>query len=598
MTFEQIITSIIIIAAIVLFITNRLRADLVALMALTALGLSGIVSLNEAFSGFSSTAVMTILGISMISVALQMTGATHSLGKLIFRLSKGNETRLVFLVSVASALLSLFMNNIAAVGVLLPAVSSLSRKSRVSPSRLLIPLAFGTILGGMATLLTTSNIIVSGALRDAGIPSFGLLDYFPIGGPVMILGIIYLTFIGKRLLPSGGGHERITNKRDFTERLSELFQVDRNLLQIELGHESPLIGKTIAQGDWSRRYHITILALIHGREILFSPASSTVIDARDTLVVKSAIKPEVIAELKLVVKPLDAPGYRVSDESHPLAEILVTPHSRLIGKTVKEISFRDRFDLNVLGIWRSGKPLEEECADVSLHFGDALLVQGPTPNIRNLRYDTDLVLLEEDPDAVVAPGKGLATILITLAVLAVAAIGIMPVSLLAIAGALLLILIGSMSVNDAYHGIEWKAIFLIAGLWPLSIALQNTGLANLAVTSFLDLLGPVSPILLVSSFLFLSMLLTLLMSGQVSAIVMIPLALAAAQTLGINPQPFAMAVAMGCSLAFISPLGHPVNIMVMSPGGYTFKDFLRVGAPLTILAFAVVIAAIAIYWGL
>jgi di/tricarboxylate transporter len=502
------------------------------------------------------------------------------------------------LVSLSSALLSLFMNNIAAVGVLLPTVNTISRKSGVSPSRLLIPLAFGTILGGMATLLTTSNIIVSGALREAGFASFGLLDYFPIGGPVMILGILYLTFFGKRLLSAGDQPDRITDKRDFSERLSELFQVNNNLIQIELDPTSPLAGLSIAEGNWSNRFGINILAIIRGRQPLFAPPATTIVSPGDILITKSTLTPEKALNLKLTVKPADLTGFRLSDESHPLAEILITPHSRMIGKTIREIGFRERFSLNVLGIWRAGKPLENECADAALHFGDALLVQGPTPQIRHLRQNTDIVVLEEDPDAVVAPRKGLATILITLAVLVVAAIGILPVSLLAIAGALLLILIGSMRVNDAYHGIEWKAIFLIAGLWPLSIALQKTGLAGAAITSLLDLLGPVSPILLVAIFLILTILLTLMIGGQVSAIVMIPLALVAAQTLGVPPQPFAMAVAMGCSLAFISPLGHPVNIMIMSPGGYTFKDFLRVGAPLTILAIAVIIPVIAIFWGL
>jgi di/tricarboxylate transporter len=221
----QIITLIIIIVAVILFVTNRVRSDLVWLMVMVSLGLTGVISTGDSFSGFSSSAVMTILGISMISVALQMTGATNSLGKIMLKFGKGNETRLVLVVASVSALLSLFMNNIPAAGELLPAVMSLSRRSRVSPSRLLMPLAFGTILGGMATLFTTSNIVVSGALRDAGLSSFGLLDYFPIGGPVMIVGILYLAFVGARMLPAAGKIENLASTRELTERLSELYQV-------------------------------------------------------------------------------------------------------------------------------------------------------------------------------------------------------------------------------------------------------------------------------------------------------------------------------------------------------------------------------------
>ena len=597
MSIEQWITLIIILGAVVLLVSNRLRADLVALMVMVTLGLSGVISSQEAFSGFSSSAVMTILGISMISVALQMTGATNSLGRIMLKLGAGSETRLVLMVTSISAILSLFMNNIAAVGVLLPAVMSLSRRSRVSPTRLLMPLAFGTILGGMATLLTTSNIIVSGALREAGLPSFGLLDYFPVGGPVMIAGIVFLSLVGIRLLPSGSKTDNIDGKRELTERLSELYQVRKNIVQLEVLSDSPLANKSIAEGCWSKNLHLNLLAVLRGKETIFSPEPNFPVLPGDVLIARGQISPEAAETNRLQVEPVSIPELKVTDESHPLAEILVSPHSRLIGKSIREINFRDRYGLSVIGIWRSGKPVDIDHADLPLQFGDALLVTGHALQIRNLRNNEDLVVLEEDPDAVLLPRKGLITLIITLATLLVAAIGYLPVALVAIGGAILLILTGSMSLNDAFRGIEWKAIFLIAGLWPLSIALQSSGLAEKAVSSMLGLLGPIQPILLITLFLAISMLLTLLMSGQVSAIVMIPLALTAAQTLGLDARPFAMAVAMGCSLAFLTPLGHPVNIMVMSPGGYTFKDYAKVGLPLTIIAFALIILLIRIYWG-
>lgn len=597
MSIDQWITLIIIITAVILLVTNRLRADLVALMVMVTLGLSGVISSQEAFSGFSSSAVMTILGISMISVALQMTGATNSLGKIMLKLGGGSETRLVLMVTLVSAILSLFMNNIAAVGVLLPAVMSLSRRSQVTPSRLLIPLAFGTILGGMATLLTTSNIIVSGALREAGLPSFGLLDYFPVGGPVMIIGILYLGFIGIRLLPTGIKTDNIAGKRELTERLSELYQVKKNLLNLEIQTGSLLAGKTIKEGGWSRNFRLNIIAVMRGKESYFSPEADLILLSGDVLIVHGSITSETADHYRLKIEPVDIPETKVADESHPLAEILVSPHSRLIGKTIRDIYFRDRYGLSVIGIWRSGKPLEIDYADVPMQFGDALLVTGSALQIRNLRNNEDLVVLEEDPDAVLLPRKGLITLVITFVTLLVAAIGYLPVALVAIGGAILLILTGSMSLNDAFRGIEWKAIFLIAGLWPLSIALQSTGLAATGISTFLGLLGSVQPIFLIAIFLAISMLLTLVISGQVSAIVLIPLALSAAQTLGLDARPFAMAVAMGCSLAFVTPLGHPVNVMVMNPGGYSFKDYAKVGLPLTIISFVLILLLIRLFWG-
>ena len=598
MSTPQIITLVIIIIAVILFVTNRIRSDLVALMVMVSLGLTGIVTSKESFAGFSSSAVMTILGISMISVALQMTGATNSLGKIMLKLGGESETRLVLMVASVSALLSLFMNNIAAVGVLLPAVMSLSRRSRVAPSRLLMPLAFGTILGGMATLLTTSNIIVSGALREAGLPSFGLLDYFPVGGPVMIVGILYLAFIGIRLLPAANKIENIASARALTERLSDLYQVRKNLVQFELLPDSPLVNKTLAEGCWYEHHRLNILAIIRKKETILSPEAYTPLRSGDVLVARGVLNDNTAEALKLKVMTINIPELKITDESHPFAVIILSPHSRLIGKSLRESNFRDRFGLSVVGIWRGGKPVESDHTDLSLQFGDALLVTGPALQIRNLRDNDDLVVLEEDPDAVMLPRKGLITIIITFATLLVAAIGIVPVALATIAGAVLLILTGSMRVNEAYRGIEWKAIFLIAGLWPLSNALHSTGLADIAVSSLLDLLGNVHPIILIAVFLALSMTFTLLIGGQVSAIVMIPLALAAAQTLGLDARPFGMAVAMGSSLAFLTPMGHPVNIMVMNPGGYGFKDYLKVGFPLTIIAFALILFLIQLYWRL
>lgn len=598
MTAEQIITLVVFFAAVILFVSNRVRPDLIAIMVMVSLGLTGVIQAGEAFSGFSSSAVMTILGISMISVALQLTGATNSLGKIIHRVGGSNEKLLILLVTLFAALVSLFMNNIAAVGVLLPAVMALSRRSKISPSRLLMPLAFGTILGGMATLLTTSNIIVSGALRDAGLPFFGMLDYFPIGGPVMITGILYLAFVGIHLLPTKTSTNNIEDKREFTEKLSDLYQVRKNLVKIEIMPGSEMQEQSIQDGHWYNRVHVNILAVIRGKESFFSPDPCLVLKTGDLLIARGNVVDEDAVNLGLRVSPIDFSDFKVTDESHPLAEIIISPHSRFIGKSLKELDFRERYLLNVVGIWRSGKPIEEDYTNLSLHFGDALLVQGPAANIQNLKKSEDLVVLEEDPDAVLLPRKGLLTIIITLITLTIAALGFLPVALVVLGGAVLLILSGSVGLNDAFRNIEWKAIFLIAGLWPLSIALQQTGLAEMAVNFILEIMGNTSSISLVAIFLFVSMLLSLLMSGQVTAIVMIPLALATARETGIDARPFAMAVAMGCSLAFISPLGHPVNIMVMNPGGYTFKDYIKVGLPLTIAAFLIIMFGIKLFWGL
>ena len=597
MSVSAILTLAFLAAAILLLIFTRLRPDLIALMVLLALGLSGIVSNQQVFSGFSSTAVMTILGISMVSVALQQTGATNTIGKLIFKLGKHNEVLLILLVTLASAGLSLFMNNIAAVGVLLPAVMSLTRRSRIAPSRLMMPLAFGTILGGMATLLTTSNIIVSGALKDAGLASFGLLDFFPIGAPVVLVGTIYLITLGRKLLPKGNLDPLDSQTQGLRMKLKDLYSLDDKLIQYRVLSDSPLAGKSIRDGI-APDCGLSILAIQRKKKLWLEPDPNLIFQPDDILLGQEQLSSELIKQFGLELDTTDRSDQLFSNERISLAELVVAPHSTLIGKTIQNINFHAWYDLNAISLWREGKPLRENLKSLPLRFGDALLVQGSAAKINQLHQQNDLILLEEDPDAILRPRKNWLAVLITLITLGVAALGALPVAQVVLLGAVLLLLTGCMSLNDAFQSIEWKAIFLIAGMWPLSIAIQQTGLASTLINGLLHTFGSISPLAAAALFLALAMTFTQLMSGQISAIVLIPLALTAATTLHVSPQALGIAVALGCSLAFPTPLGHPVNIMVMNPGGYTFRDYLRVGLPLTALAFVTILLGIHFIYGL
>ncbi|MBA4385261.1 MAG: hypothetical protein C0410_11040 [Anaerolinea sp.] len=594
----QWITVIILGAAILLLTITKLRPDLIALMVMLALGITGVVDHTLIFSGFASSAVMTILGISMISVALQQTGAANAIGRLIFKLGGRSEILLVFLVSLFSATLSLFMNNIAAVGVLLPAVMSLSRRSQTPPSRLLIPLAFGTILGGMATLLTTSNIIVSGALKDAGISSFGLLDFFPVGAPVVVVGIFYLVFIGRKLLPKATTNKDTASPQALSEKLMIQYHLEKELILLKVLAASPLAEKPISSMDCQLTSQMHIIRILPKKGRLQGVGPEVVLHVGDLLIVSGKIDEAVLVELGLEHYSPIKGDLPITDAANPLAEVLLSPHSQWVGKSLCEINFRIRYGLNVLAVWRLGNPIHENISNLKLQVGDALLVQGGAEYIHQLEQDKDLVLLEEDPDSVIRPKKLGLAVLITILTLGVAAIDVLPVALVVLTGAVLLLLTGCMSLNDAFQRIEWKAIFLIAGMWPLTIAIRDTGLAAGITTALLQWLGPVSPLIIAAFFLLISMLFTQFMSGPVAPIIIIPLALAAAKNFGIDPHPLALAVALGCSLAFITPLGHPVNIMVMNPGGYTFKDYARVGLPLTILSIATILAGLHFIWGL
>jgi di/tricarboxylate transporter len=596
MTLSAFFTLLLTMAASFMLITEMLRPDLVALIVMVLLGLFGIVTPQETFAGFSSTAVITILGISIVSIALHQTGVSHGLGKFMHRMGKQSEGKLILITMLVAACLSLFMNNIAAVGILLPAVMTLTRQSKVSPSRLLMPLAFGTVLGGMATLLTTSNIIVSGTLKDAGLKPFGLLDFLPIGIPIVIVGTIYMITVGRRLLPSGPGNA--ASQEDLLRfRLSNLYEIQKSLFIIEVLLECPLAGLSIAEGDWSKKINATIVGITSQQRTHLAPPPDQIIRQGDRLMVQGEIERECLSELGLRLIEDQTTPPSVSSETTILAEVLVAPHAELIGSSLRQVHFRERYSLNVLAIWRGRKPIQTHLSDLLLRFGDALLVQGSAEKIHQLDQDPDLVLLQEDPDAIQKPNKQYIAMVITLLVLGVAATGIMPVAILVMTAAVLLILTHCLELNDIYRGIEWKAIFLIAGMWPLSIAIRSTGLADMIIQAILNIFGNVTPLGLAALLLLVALVFTQLMSGQVAALVLAPLAMSAAQQVGVDPRGMAMAVALGCSLAFPTPYGHPVNIMVMGPGNYSFRDFLRVGGPLTVLIMIVILVGLHVFWG-
>lgn len=594
MSTPAILTLIITLLVAILIITDRFRPDFLALAVLVAVGLTGLVQPEELFSGFSSSPVITLIGISIISEGLHQTGFPNRISRILTRLGGNSEKMLILWVILISAGLSLFMNNIAAVGILLPAVMTLSRTTRIAPGRLLMPLSYGTLLGGMATLLTTSNIIASGALREAGYEGFSLLDFLPIGIPVLLVGTIYMVTFGRRFLPLPPN----TNAAEGTLslELSQAYHLSECLAEIEVMPHSPFAGKTLLDGSWKKQLDMNVLGIVRPRSTILAPKADEAIKPGDRLIVQGYPPVEDLENHGLRrVSPQMAD---LTDDTISLAEVIITPRSSLIGKTLMELSFRSNYNLSVIAIWRSGKPITEDIAQISLQFGDALLVHGAANRIRALRNNPDLLLLKDDPDAVERPAKTLYAVIITLLTLLITSLNIIPVSLGVMAGAVLMFATGCIKPGEAYRSMEWKAIFLIAGIWPLSIAIRTSGLAEMLVQSIGFQAGVTHPLLVAAVLIILALIFTQFMSGQVSALVLSPIALVAASQTGADVQGLIMAVALGCSLGFLTPFGHPVNLIIMGPGGYRFKDFVRVGGPLTILLFAVILAGLAFFWNL
>jgi len=581
-----------------LLISGRLRADLVALMVLVSLGLSGIVTPAEVFTGFSGSAVMTILAISIISEALHQTGVTRRLGAIMYRWSGGGNRRLILVIILVSAGLSLFMNNIAAVGVLLPAVTSLSRQTRKAPAQLMMPLAYGVLLGGMATLLTTSNIIVSGALRDAGYLHFGLLDFLPLGLPIVVAGTAYMIFIGERLLPKDFSPGMTRRNQQLQTALFHMYGLANNLCNLAVLPGSAVAGRTLLDSQWYSRFGLTVVGLMRSGRLQMAPGREDCIEVGDIVLAQGIPAQEALDAYGLQVLNKPAAPTAVTDESVILAEVVLTPRSALEGKNLRDVHFREKYGFNVLAIWREGKALQDDLADLRLRYGDALLVQGQAAGLHLLRSEHDFIVLEEDTDPVMRPRKTWLALGITLVTMTIAALDFMPVAIVSMAGAVLLLLTNCLSMEDIYQSVEWKAIFLVAGMWPLSIAMRSSGLADGVVTGLFQIFGSMPPLGFAAILMVVTLLFTHLMGGQVASLVMAPLALAAANSIGVPPYGLAMAVALGCSLGFMTPFGHPVNLMVMSSAGYTFRDFGRVGTPITILLFLSILGGLRIFWGL
>ena len=594
---SALLTLLITLIAAVLLISDRVRADLMGLIIMVVLGLSGLVTPAETFAGFSGSAVMTILGISIISEGLRQTGVALWLGNWMRRLGGKNEIRLILVTMLVAAGLSLFMNNIAVVGVLFPATMAVARRTRVPAGKLLMPLAYGTALGGMATLLTTSNIVVSGMLKDNGLEPFGLLDFLPVGLPVVAVGVLYMLLWGRRLLPSAPNRGE-QQQEQLNQRLETLYNLRNTISEVRVLAGCPLAGMRLADMGWALQTRTTILGILRNGQAILAPGPEETLEVGDRLFVQGQISAEIMEAQCLQREVHSAEPSLVSNENITLAELVISPHSSLIGRTLKEIRFRDKYHLNVVAVWRSGDAISSGLSDLKLRFGDALLVQGLASVIHAMTDHSDLLLLEENPDAVLKPGKLWLALAIMVVTLGIATLGYLPVAQVVLAGAVLMLLTGCLTMNDVYKNLEWKAIFLIAGMWPLSTAIMSTGLADAVGVALIQHLGFAAPWVIAAVLIGVGLLLTQVMSGQVAALVIGPLALAAASQLQVDPRAMAMGVALSCSLSFPTPLGHPVNLMVMGSGGYRFRDFLRIGTPLTILIVGIILAGLILYWGI
>ena len=570
--------------AALLLLGNILRADIVALMLMLALGLSGILNPQETFSGFSRSAVIIMLSAFVLAEGLHRSGMTERIGSFIIKLFGTGERRLIFGVMTASAVLSLFMNNIAAASLLFPSLSEVARRSKVSPSKLLMPLAFGTILGGMATLLTTTNIVVSGLLREVKLPEFTLVEFVPIGLPLAFVGILFMVFQGRKLLPEQSPAERHRGSEESGDLLNT-YQLAERLVRAMIRKGGSLDGVTLQQSGLRENYHLNVIAVQRGRSTLPIEAK-TVLKGKDVLLIMARPEDSLSKSLMEMLEILPSGKWQEDYLSTPdmkLIEAAIAPRSHLAGQSLQEIRFEQKFGAMVLAVWRRGRSIRTRLADLALDFGDGLLLHGTEKSLNLLKTEPGLILLAESAASTRITLRGWLTTAVMIITLILAMIYSGNIAEIMLSGAVLMVLIRTMSMDQAYRAIDWRSLFLVAGMLPVAVALNKTGASAMFASAILSSLGGAGHLAILAGFVLITVALTQVIYGAAAVTVIAPIAIVTAQKVGMEPRSLAMAVAIASSMAFISPLGHSVNIMVMGAGGYTFRDYARVGVPLTIL---------------
>ena len=811
MTFEIGLVFAILFLAMLLFVTDALRVDVVAILVLVLLALTGLVASDQVFSGFSSSAVVTVWAVFVLSGALSRTGVAGLIGQQVLKVAGEGELRLVVVIMIVTATLSAFMNNVGVAAMLLPVIMDIAARTGHSPSRLLLPLAYGSLLGGLNTLIgTPPNILASEAMMGAGFEGFGMFDFALVGLPLTLVGIVYMATVGRYLLPArdpareamsedaldeqsgsksdvkGGAKgdpatamqadleapyaldERLASlrvpasssligvslgasrlgtalgmnvlalRRDQKRHLapdpnlemaagdvlivsgrpsrlhdlrswSDLRILDQlpdterlfgegagsRVAELRLAQDGPLIGQTLRQADFRNRFDLNVLAIgdedrsearradlqdiplrsdvrvlvlgspeaiadlkqeqfekvqVLGQEeieehyqlterlmALTVPADSHLagvslvesrlgdafdlvvlgvyrdgsliamlaqdfrMEAGDTLILQGREQDfGLVAGLQsLEIEPGPPPDLDgLESDSVGLAEVILSPHTRVAGQTLRELRWRKKYGLSVLAVLRGGKPIRSNLADLALQLGDALLVYGPHEKMQLIGAEPDYIVLTQAAQAAPRREKAGLSALIMALVLFPVILGWLPIAVSAVAGSLAMILTGCLTVDEAYRYIEWKAVALIAGLLPMGIAMEESGAAALMAEYVVATLSPLGWVAVVGGLFLLTNLATQIMPNPAVAVLMAPIALGAAQDLGMSPEALMMTVAMAASAAVMSPVGHPANVLVMGPGGYRFIDYLKIGLPLTIILMLVTLLVLPWAWPL
>jgi di/tricarboxylate transporter len=586
----------IIVTATVLFAFERVPTDVIALGVLVTLILTGLLDTEEALSGFGSDTFILLLGLLILTATLTRTGVVEMAGRAILRHTSDNPNQLLIIVMLASAGLGAFMSNTASTAFFLPVVLGLARRTRTGASQLLLPLAFASIVSSSVTLISTStNVVVSGLMTDYGLERMGMFELSPVGIPIVIAGLLYMYFIGRRLIPDRSGEtidlEQLANPSYMTE--------------IVIMPESSLAGQTLEESGLGRDLDLKVVRVVRNKSRYLEPRGSTKLEENDVLLVEGPrddlLKVKDISgiEFKADAKfgTVENDGEPETQEKVDLVELLILPGSPLLNRTLRGTHFRERYGVQVLAINRHGQSIRRKISELRLQLGDILLVQGSLEALSNLDVENTFRVVNAVKSERLNWRRAPIAIAIFVGMLLVATVGILPLPVAVLIGVVLVFLTRCITPEEAYRDVPWNALILIGSMLAIGVAMEKTGTAVFLSNLIVGWVGNASPFWLLTGFFVLTVLLTQPMSNQAAAVVVVPVAMQTAMQLGLNPRSFAMTIALAASCSYLTPL-EPSCLMVYGPGNYRFVDFLKVGSLLTVIIYGITMLLVPVVWPL
>ncbi len=582
----------IVLGALVLFASERVRPDVVGLLALVALGVSRVVEPAEAFAGFANPAVITVAAMFVLSAGTVEAGVPEAIAGLLARHGGTRLVPLIVMLILVVGAMSAFMNNIAATVILIPAAITLAHGAQTEPSKLLMPLSFGSLLGGLITLVgTPPNLLVSEALAAAGERPFGMFDFAPTGAAVLGVGLLYMAIAGPRLLPA--------RQRPGVDRRVE--QTRAYLAELVIPNDSGAIGRTLRHLRWQSRYDVAVIEIVRDGHRNRFPSAAEAIFIADVLLVEGErddVMRLVGAEDVEFAAERETVDSLIEDSEASVFELVAGPSFAGRGRTVAQMGFRSRFGGLVLAIWRQGRPVRAAIRKVPIEPGDVLLVRMPPGRVRQLSGSPDFIVLEQRPRVLRPRPRMLVAVAILALVVSLAATGAAHIAVAGAVGVVLMLAARVVPYDRLYAAIDWRTLVLIGSLIPLGTAIERSGLAGTAAESVTGWLEAIGPIGVLAGIFILTAVVTQIMSNAAAVVLVAPIALGIAAQLAIAPHPVMMMVAISGSTAFLTPIGHQANVLVYNAGGYRFVDFVRVGGPLTLLILMVSLVVVPIVWPL